>query len=136
MTRMRKKIMVAGIGLAIALGYLVYAGVKAGRSYYLEVDSFLADTRYHAHRVRLRGWVDKENLTIGQGGMSARFDLLGETQRLQVTYEGTIPDMFKGGAEVVVDGELAPDGSFKASQLLTKCASKYEGNEDDARRSP
>ena len=135
MTRLKKKIQVAGLGLTIALAYLVYAGVKAGRSYYLEVDPFLADTRYHAHSVRLRGRVGQENLAIDQGGMSARFDLLGETQRLAVTYQGTIPDLFKGGVEVVVDGKLRPDGSFAASQLFTKCASKYEGHEDDARRS-
>lgn len=132
MTRVKKKILVAGVGLTAALAYLAYAGVKAGQSYYLEVDPFLADSRYHATSVRLRGKVAEANLTLAEGGGGARFDLLGETQKIAVTYEGTIPDMFKSGVEVVVEGKLGSDGVFEAKELVTKCASKYEGRKEDA----
>ena len=39
MTNVRVKFIIAGTILAIAIGYLGYAGISAGRSYYLSVDS-------------------------------------------------------------------------------------------------
>ena len=38
----------------------------------------------------------------------------------------SIPDTFKAGAEVIVEGGLRPDGSFQAKTLMTKCPSKYQ----------
>ncbi len=36
------------------------------------------------------------------------------------------PDLFKDGAEVVVEGKLTPAGTFHATNLLAKCPSKFE----------
>jgi cytochrome c-type biogenesis protein CcmE len=46
--------------------------------------------------------------------------------RAQVHYTGDVPDMFKTGREVVVEGSLR-DGTFvaKPNSLSTKCPSKY-----------
>jgi cytochrome c-type biogenesis protein CcmE len=35
------------------------------------------------------------------------------------------PDLFKDGAEVVVEGELGPE-AFHATNVLAKCPSKFE----------
>jgi cytochrome c-type biogenesis protein CcmE len=43
------------------------------------------------------------------------------------------PDLFKDGAEVVVEGELlATAGTFHASNVLAKCPSKFEGKQAEA----
>jgi cytochrome c-type biogenesis protein CcmE len=44
-----------------------------------------------------------------------------------VTYTGVVPDPFREGREVVVDGKLE-GGTFKAERdsLVTKCPSKFE----------
>jgi cytochrome c-type biogenesis protein CcmE len=43
------------------------------------------------------------------------------------------PDMFKDGAEVVVEGRLATSaGTFHATNLLAKCPSKFEGQQAPA----
>jgi cytochrome c-type biogenesis protein CcmE len=39
--------------------------------------------------------------------------------------EGSIPDMFMDGAEVVVEGHLG-EKTFVAQKVLAKCPSKYE----------
>ena len=45
------------------------------------------------------------------------------------------PDLFKDGAEVVVEGELAyRDGSFHADNVLAKCPSKFEAAEAEGGR--
>jgi cytochrome c-type biogenesis protein CcmE len=43
-----------------------------------------------------------------------------------VVYKGSVPDLFKTGREVVVDGKLR-GGTFVAvpNTLVTKCPSKY-----------
>ena len=47
---------------------------------------------------------------------------------LPVTYQGIIPDTFKENAEVVVEGFYHPQKTvFRATTLLAKCPSKYEG---------
>ena len=43
-----------------------------------------------------------------------------------VDYKGVVPDTFKDGAEVIVEGSVLSDGSFKARVLMTKCPSKYQ----------
>ena len=46
--------------------------------------------------------------------------------RVQVRYTGTVPDLFRTGREVVVEGSLR-NGTFVANPgtLSTKCPSKY-----------
>jgi cytochrome c-type biogenesis protein CcmE len=53
---------------------------------------------------------------------------------LPVIYAGLeTPDLFKDGAEVVVEGRLAaPAGPFHATNLLAKCPSKFEGQQSQA----
>jgi cytochrome c-type biogenesis protein CcmE len=48
------------------------------------------------------------------------------TTTVPVVYRGSVPDLFKPGREVVVDGRLV-DGTFVAvpGTLVTKCPSKY-----------
>ena len=129
-----KKLSIAGVVLILAVGYLAYAGVRMGRSYYLPVDAFLADVDCHTQRVRLHGTVGSDNIVIADGAMLTSFQLVGESQSLSIRYGGAVPDLFKAGCEVVVEGQLGADGVFNADQILTKCASKYESHEDMAGR--
>ncbi len=48
------------------------------------------------------------------------------TASVPVVYRGSVPDLFKSGREVVVDGTLV-NGTFVARRdtLVTKCPSKY-----------
>jgi cytochrome c-type biogenesis protein CcmE len=50
-----------------------------------------------------------------------------------VIYAGLeTPDLFKDGAEVVVEGRLAAAGTFHATNVLAKCPSKFEGKQAQA----
>ena len=60
-----------------------------------------------------------------------RFQLRGETAVLEVRYpQCVIPDSFQdrpnGVVKVTVEGTLANDDIFEATQVLAKCPSKYE----------
>src|SRR5918997_5758381 len=53
-----------------------------------------------------------------------------------VTYSGVVPDPFRDGREVIVDGRLQ-DGRFVAERdsLVTKCPSKFQNADDGDKRS-
>lgn len=121
----RNKLIIAGVALLAAVVYLASAGVQGGWVYYMGVDEYLADTSMQQRRVRLNGTVATEEFTSGAG--LAQFNLLGTTGRIAVAYDGVVPDMFKPGGEVVVEGRFDPaEERFVADLLMTKCASKYE----------
>jgi cytochrome c-type biogenesis protein CcmE len=125
MNHVRLKLVVGGIAIALAVALLATAGIREGLVYYLPVDEFLAGD-HQLRRVRLHGTVSEENYESDSAGLHARFDLLGDERRLRVEYRGVVPDLFKAGRDVVVEGQLDEDGVFQGDTLLTKCASKYE----------
>ena len=49
------------------------------------------------------------------------------SQSVNVRYSGIVPDPFRDGREVIVDGKLQ-DGTFVAERdsLVTKCPSKFQ----------
>lgn len=126
MNAMRKKIVVAAAFVLAAVAYLASAGVKKGWAYYLTVDQFSTEARYHDERVKLCGTVSPDNFEVHRGLLTASFRIAGQSHAVPVVYHGAIPDMFRQGAEVVVEGKLNDAGVFVADNLLTKCASKYD----------
>jgi cytochrome c-type biogenesis protein CcmE len=69
------------------------------------------------------------------GGLRFRLeDISGESAAsVAVVYTGSVPDLFKIGRHIVVDGELAK-GTFVAQpgSMITKCPSKYAPKRDSA----
>jgi cytochrome c-type biogenesis protein CcmE len=65
-------------------------------------------------------------LAVEGAQLRATFGLEASGCRLPVCYRGTIPDLFKAGVDVVVEGKMNATGTFEADVLLTKCASKYD----------
>jgi cytochrome c-type biogenesis protein CcmE len=126
MTSLSKKLWIAGVVLVGAIGYLAYAGAQQGWVYYVSVDKFVSDVQQQKHRVRLMGKVADADLNIEAAQLRAQFIMEANGSKMPVSYRGTIPDLFKAGADVVVEGKLNPAGTFEADVLLTKCASKYD----------
>ena len=121
----------AGSIVLAAVGYLAFAGMKDGIvQYHLDVGAFVANPQFQTQHVRLAGTVSDEGLVIGRGRLGAKFMLTGHGQAVPVAYDGVLPDLFKAGCEAVVEGKLdrplGEGGVFKATLLMTKCASKYD----------
>ena len=127
MTTIAIKLVAAGAVILPAITYLGVAGMKDGLvQYHLQVDAFVKDARHHNQRVRLAGTVAEQGLAIGAGRLNATFVLKGQTERVPVAFAGVVPDLFKAGCEVVVEGRLDQGGTFRSDLLMTKCASKYD----------
>ncbi len=130
MSQMKIKLGIAGVILAGAVTYLAIAGMQKGWVYTMGVEQYLAQAD-HSQRVRICGTVAAEGVEIQAAQMRANFYIKGTDKQLRVAYKGAVPDLFKAGAEIVIEGKLDSAGVFQADSLLTKCASKYEGRPTD-----
>ncbi len=57
----------------------------------------------------------------------------GEGEEMKVVYSGTIPNNFEHATSVVVTGKYQ-DGVFKAKEILTKCPSKYQDDDNSKQK--
>jgi cytochrome c-type biogenesis protein CcmE len=110
---------------AVLAVFLLYTSIAGGGTAMIQPSELEGRTE----RVSLAGNV--ANQPRGdEHGAGLRFQLRnikGDTgARVEVLYKGTVPDLFRMGRDIVVDGELR-DGVFVAvpGTLVTKCPSKY-----------
>ena len=124
----KKKFLIGGIIIFLALAYLGYTGFMSGATYYYEVGELLAQgNSIYGETVRVNGQVAPGSLEQESAGGILRFTIIdvdGE-ESLPVVYQGVVPDTFKVGNEVVVEGHLNSAGIFQAHTLMSKCPSKY-----------
>lgn len=123
----QKKLAVGGIIIILTLGYVIYGGVRDSMVYYLTPTELLAkgDAAFN-EGVRVSGRVEEGTIKQDFKKMTLTFLLTDQKNSIPVTYKGVVPDTFKYGVEVVVEGKLAPEKIFTATTLLAKCPSKYE----------
>jgi cytochrome c-type biogenesis protein CcmE len=118
-------VLVVGGGLA----WLVF-GSDDGESmvYYKTVDELLAErARFESKPIRVNGLLAPDSVRNRPGTDRFRFDLTKNGARLAVEYAGILPDSMLPGRELVVHGVLQPGADLLlASEILTKCPSKYE----------
>jgi cytochrome c-type biogenesis protein CcmE len=78
---------------------------------------------------RLRVGGDVETGSIVREGKIVRFVMTQDNLKLNVVYTGTdpLPDTFRDSSQALADGRMRPDGTFEATRIQAKCASKYEG---------
>jgi len=72
--------------------------------------------------------------SVRRDGNSISFRVVdrdGGGKGLPVTYEGTVPDPFRGGREIVLTGSIE-NGAFvgEPDTLITKCPSKFTTKSD------
>jgi cytochrome c-type biogenesis protein CcmE len=48
--------------------------------------------------------------------------------RMEVSYNGVMPDLMKGEAQAIMDGRIDENGVFHADTLLMKCPTRYESD--------
>jgi cytochrome c-type biogenesis protein CcmE len=134
----QSRFVAGGVLLAGVVGYLMVTGMKDSMTYYLtpaELTQRLTSNPTFAEDagVRVGGQVVPGTVAFDQKTLDLRFMLTDTTgvERIPVHYNGPLPDTFKEGRGVVVEGRYRKGGTFEASQVLTKCGSRYEAAESD-----
>lgn len=115
--------------VAAAIGVLVGVSIQGNMAYYIEVADYLSKgPSAYGGNFRVKGFVVPDTIVREPGVLGAVFEMSdGDGGRsLRVRYGKELPDTFVDEAEVVVEGEMSPEGVFEAHTLLAKCPSKYE----------
>jgi len=128
--RRRRKLPVPFIlgGLAIlgAVIYLVYANTQATAVYYFTVSELKNCSICSSQSVRVAGNVQAGSIVRNDQQQQIRFVISDGGHSLPVVYSGIVPDIFRPGITVVVEGHYTGQGSFQAQTLLAKCPSKFQ----------
>lgn len=109
------------------VGWLCYASFSESSVYFLNVSEAKNVGLDKLNQARLFGLV--ADGSIKKNSNMLIFNLEDKDMAdniIPVIYTGTIPDTFKNGAEVIVEGTMSKDGQFLAKILMTKCPSKYQ----------
>jgi cytochrome c-type biogenesis protein CcmE len=127
-----------GVGAAImacATAYLAYLGASTSWRYYLLADECVQNReKFVGQRLRISGRIEPASLNVRSGRTLATFTLGGKTSSVQVSCKGPLPDNLAEDMDVVVEGTLEQDGLLRGEKVLTRCASKYQA--DDEGRKP
>ena len=122
----KRKFMIGGLVILLALIYLGYTAFQGAATYYYTVSELLGQgNAIYGQNVRVNGQVAADSIEQKAGALELKFNVIEGDKSLPVFYRGTVPDTFKAGIEVVVEGQLNSTGIFRANTLLTKCPSKY-----------
>ena len=124
---MRKKYIIGGIIVLIAVIYLLYLSFGSSVSYYVTVSEFFDRTEELVDTdVRVAGNVANTAIEWNADELELVFTLTEGGEYMSVVYDGVKPSGFKAGSTILVEGRYDADGVFRARQIILKCPSKYE----------
>ncbi|MEM1010058.1 MAG: cytochrome c maturation protein CcmE [Myxococcota bacterium] len=85
-------------------------------------------------KLKLHGHLKAKSTHRHKGRLDYEFKLKGKSGRtLLVRYQGILPDTFRDGAELVIEGQLQQKNLFHAHKIFAKCPTKYKV--DDKKKS-
>ncbi len=117
------------IGGVIVVTFLVIGGISFLNSSIEYADITKAESS--GKKVQVTGkWVKERESYYDTKNNTFTFYIQDDRNRVaKVVYNGAKPNNFEIATSVVVKGKFE-NGIFQASDVLTKCPSKYEGNPD------
>jgi len=122
----KKRFLIGGIIIFLAIGYLGYIGFQSSATYYYTASELMEQgSSIYGKNVRLNGQVVPGTVQQEGVGRTLKFTISDGEESLPVVYHDIVPDAFKVGNNVVVEGRLNSDGIFQANTILVKCPSKY-----------
>lgn len=82
-----------------------------------------------AQRIRAGGMVEDGSVTRDDQSLNVRFGLTDFSSTVTVSYTGILPDLFREGQGIVVNGRMDEEGVFQAQEVLAKHDENYMSTE-------
>jgi cytochrome c-type biogenesis protein CcmE len=132
--------------IALLLGWYAATNLEEGATfaYYQTLDEFVGSRDAASGRhARVHGYVALGSIERDVEARSVHFAVQSQPPHAGGSAAGALPvlftsletpDLFKEGAEVVLEGRLSQDGPgarFHADKVFAKCPSKFEGQTAD-----
>lgn len=120
----QRLLFISGGLLALGIGaFLTLMAFQEALIFYYAPSDLVHKNISPRTRIRVGGLVEAHS--IKPSGEKVRFKITDQNQILQVTYQGILPDLFREGQGVVVEGYLLSPTEFKAETVLAKHDEKY-----------
>jgi len=128
---MKTRYLIGGI-VGVALAVVGYFSLQSSTVQYAD----LTRAEQLGKTVQVVGtWVKEDGTSYDAGTNTFKFTLRDEHgKKIPVELDGAKPNNFEIAVSVVVKGKV-DNGVMKASNVLTKCPSKYEGEAADVKSS-
>lgn len=124
------KFVFGAVLVAGTVGFLMTSGIKDTGVYFLTPSELAAkvqaDSTFHHVGVKMGARVVHGSIERDVATQTVTFEVTDGTQTYPVVYVGLAPDTFTDDVDVVVEGRLDAEGTFRATTLLAKCGSRYE----------
>ena len=127
MTRKQKRLAIigGGVGVIAAAVLLVLFALQDQIVYFHSPTDVSERSVGPGTRIRLGGLVAKESAVRGEGTLVS-FAVTDSANHVDVSYNGILPDLFREGQGVVVEGAFGQNGSlFVADTVLAKHDETY-----------
>jgi cytochrome c-type biogenesis protein CcmE len=126
MTRKQRRLVLIGsclAVLAVAVG-LVLSAMSDSIVFFNSPTDIAEKSVAPGTRLRLGGMVKPGSVKRGDE-LRISFEVTDGAKDVRVAYQGIVPDLFREGQGVVVEGKLEPGGTFRADSVLAKHDEKY-----------
>ena len=110
------------LGVAVAL---VLNAFQSNLVFFFTPSQVAAREAPQGRTFRVGGLVEDKSLARDKDGLTIRFNVTDTASTIPVVYSGILPDLFKEGKGVVAQGQIGPDGVFRASEVLAKHDENY-----------
>ena len=111
---------VALLGIATAL---VLNAFQSNLVFFYTPSQIAANEAPHGKSFRIGGMV--ESGSVKRNGVEVNFRVTDTAKTVPVVYSGILPDLFREGKGVVAQGQLGPNGVFRAREVLAKHDENY-----------
>jgi len=111
---------VAALGIATAL---ILKAFQSNLVFFYTPSQIVANEAPQGKSFRIGGMV--QDGSVKRSGVEVRFMVTDTAKTVPVVYSGILPDLFREGKGVVAQGQLGPDGIFRAREVLAKHDENY-----------
>lgn len=113
-------------GLMCVLALILYA-LKQNINLYYTPSQIFAQEVPKMHSFRVGGLVQKGSVHYdSNNNLTVHFAVTDNVRSILVSYTGVLPDLFREGRGIIVQGKLNNEGVFRADQVLAKHGEDYK----------
>jgi cytochrome c-type biogenesis protein CcmE len=121
----RLALIAAGLAALGGAAALILNAFQSNLVFFFSPSQVAAHEAPQGRSFRIGGLVQPGSVQRERDGVSVRFVVTDTAHDIAVVYTGILPDLFKEGKGVVAQGQLGPDGVFRAKEVLAKHDANY-----------
>jgi cytochrome c-type biogenesis protein CcmE len=121
----RLAIILVGVIGIVAAGLFILNAFRSNLVYFFSPTEALEGKAPVGELFRLGGMVEKGSVRKSADGLAVDFVVTDTNKAIPVYYKGVLPDLFREGQGVVVQGKLGTDQRFTAREVLAKHDENY-----------